>query len=33
MCIQVYKKFYVKRFSVSRKRLSMVLLDEKVLLT
>jgi hypothetical protein len=33
MCIQVYKKFYVKRFSIDRKRLSILLLDEKVILT
>jgi hypothetical protein len=33
MCIWVYQKIYVERFSVSRKRLSMVLLDEKVILT
>jgi hypothetical protein len=33
ICITVDKKFYVKRFSIGRKRLSMVLLDEKVILT
>jgi hypothetical protein len=31
MYIQVYHKFYVERFSVARKRFSMVLLDEKVI--
>jgi hypothetical protein len=33
MCIRVYQKFYMERFSVGRNRLTMVLLDEKVILT
>ena len=33
MCVRVYHKFHVERFAVGRKRLSMVLLDEKVILT
>jgi hypothetical protein len=32
MCVRVYHKFHVERFAVGRKRLNMVLLDEKVML-
>ncbi|TVU03232.1 hypothetical protein EJB05_51237 [Eragrostis curvula] len=33
MCVRVYHKFHVERLAVGRKRLSMVLLDEKSVTT